>query len=70
MEVILYSLGMCGFILSAFTFVVLNGEINIVFLISMCIYIIIQSILMIAFGVLISLGKEIVGLLKNGNNPN
>ena len=64
MENILYWIGFGGIITSVIIFFTFISELSMPFVIFICLTIIIQSILIIGFGVLISVNKEIADLLR------
>ena len=64
MENILYWIGFGGIIASVIIFFTFISELSMPFVIFICLTIIIQSILIIGFGVLISVNKEIADLLR------
>lgn len=64
MENILYWIGFGGIIASLIIFFTFAGELSMPFVIFICLTILIQSILIMAFGILISVNKEIADLLK------
>ena len=71
MESILYWIGLGGIIASVIIFFTFISELSMPFVIFICLTIIIQSILIIGFGVLISVNKEILAALKGeGSNEN
>ena len=71
MESILYWIGLGGIIASVIIFFTFISELSMPFVICICLTIIIQSILIIGFGVLISVNKEILAALKGeGSNEN